>query len=109
MVTAGYSMFLGRKASSDQAVCCVCVEGVTPADLKIIKGSGRMLVSESELPRFIANTTEYLARKTQRRRFMTEISLADDFQCHGTAQIDIDRFVSRRSPSCANTRTTHFD
>ena len=35
-------------------------------DLKIIKGFGRMMVSESELPRFVANVTEYLPRKRKR-------------------------------------------
>ena len=34
------------------------------------------------------------AQKTKSRRFITEISLADDFQCHGTVQIDVERFVS---------------
>src|SRR5258705_12008701 len=44
----------------------------------------------------VANTggRTRLAQKTKPRRFVTEISLADDFRCHGTAQIDIDRFVS---------------
>jgi len=35
-------------------------------DLKIIKGFGRMMVSESELSRFVANMTEYLPRKRKR-------------------------------------------
>jgi helix-turn-helix protein len=35
-------------------------------DLKIIKGFGQMMVSESELPRFVANVTEYLPRKRKR-------------------------------------------
>jgi hypothetical protein len=35
-------------------------------DLKIIKGFGRMMVSESELSRFVANMTEYLPRKRRR-------------------------------------------
>jgi hypothetical protein len=35
-------------------------------DLKIIKGFRRMMVSESELPRFVANVTEYLLRKRKR-------------------------------------------
>ena len=34
------------------------------------------------------------AQKTKPRRFITEISLADDFQCHGAVQIDVERFVS---------------
>src|SRR5271165_5543275 len=34
------------------------------------------------------------AQKTKSRRFITKISLADDFQCHGAVQIDVDRFVS---------------
>src|ERR1700694_3175585 len=33
-------------------------------------------------------------QKTKPRRFITEISLADDFQCHGAVQIDVERFVS---------------
>src|ERR1700736_5437117 len=33
-------------------------------------------------------------QKTKPRRFVTEISLADDFQCHGAVQIDVERFVS---------------
>jgi hypothetical protein len=35
-------------------------------DLKIIKGFGRMMVSESELPRFVANVTKYSPRKRKR-------------------------------------------
>src|ERR1700730_6694706 len=34
------------------------------------------------------------AQKTKPRCLVTEISLADDFQCHGAAQIYIERFVS---------------
>src|SRR5271165_2156564 len=34
------------------------------------------------------------AQKTKPRRFITEISFADDFQCHGTVQIDVESFVS---------------
>ena len=34
------------------------------------------------------------AQKTKPRRFITEIFFADDFQCHGAVQIDVDRFVS---------------
>jgi hypothetical protein len=34
------------------------------------------------------------AKKTMPRRFITEVSHADDFQCHGAVQIDVDRFVS---------------
>ena len=34
------------------------------------------------------------AQKTKPRRFITEISVADDFQCHGTVQIDVERLVS---------------
>ena len=34
------------------------------------------------------------AQKTKPRRFVTEISFADDFQCHGAVQIDVERFVS---------------
>ena len=34
------------------------------------------------------------AQKTKPRRFITEISFADDFQCHGAVQIDVERLVS---------------
>src|ERR1700758_2572823 len=34
-----------------------------------------------------------LAQKTNPRRFVTEIFFADDFQCHRTVQIDVERFV----------------
>src|ERR1700724_2391919 len=34
------------------------------------------------------------AQKAKPRRFITEISLADDFQCHGAVQIDVERLVS---------------
>ena len=33
-------------------------------------------------------------QKTKPCRFITEISLADDFQCHGAVQIDVERLVS---------------
>src|SRR5580700_785910 len=33
-------------------------------------------------------------QKTKPRRFITEISLADGFQCHGAVQIDVERLVS---------------
>jgi hypothetical protein len=39
---------------------------VCRGDLKIIKGFGRMMVSDSELARFVANVTEYLPKKRQR-------------------------------------------
>jgi Helix-turn-helix domain len=32
-------------------------------DLKVIKGFGRMMVSEAELSRFLSNATEYLPRR----------------------------------------------
>src|SRR6516162_2542644 len=35
-----------------------------------------------------------LAQKAKPRRFISEISLADDFQCHGAVQIDVERLVS---------------
>src|SRR6516162_6163450 len=35
-----------------------------------------------------------LAQETKSCRFVTEISLADDFKCHGAAQIDVERLVS---------------
>jgi len=34
------------------------------------------------------------AQKTKSGRLITEISLADDFQCHGAAEIDVERFIS---------------
>ena len=34
------------------------------------------------------------AQKTKPRRLITEISFADDFQCHRAVQIDVERFVS---------------
>ncbi len=34
------------------------------------------------------------AQKTMSRRFILEISLADDFQSHGAVQIDVERLVS---------------
>src|ERR1700758_2867637 len=34
------------------------------------------------------------AQKAKPRRFITQISLANDFQCYGAAQIDIERLVS---------------
>src|SRR6516162_4680638 len=42
-----------------------------------------------------------LAHKTKPRRFISEISLADDFQCDGTVQIDVERFISdpHRTPT----------
>ena len=33
------------------------------------------------------------AQETKARRFVTEILLADDFQCHGASKIDVERFV----------------
>src|SRR3981081_3383518 len=33
-------------------------------------------------------------QKTKPRRFISEISLADDFQCDGAVQIDVERLVS---------------
>src|SRR6516165_6076887 len=35
-----------------------------------------------------------LAHKAKPRRFITQISLADDFQCHRAMQIDVERLVS---------------
>ena len=34
-----------------------------------------------------------LSQETKPSRFVTKIFLADDFQCHGAAQIDVERFV----------------
>src|SRR5215475_10116716 len=34
------------------------------------------------------------AQETKPCRFITEISLADDFKCHGAVQIDVQRLVS---------------
>src|ERR1700674_1160949 len=41
------------------------------------------------------------AQKTKPRRLITEISLADDFQCHRAVQIDVERLVSdaHRTPT----------
>jgi hypothetical protein len=39
---------------------------VCRGDLKIIKSFGRMMMSHSELPRFVAKVTEYLP-KTRKR------------------------------------------
>src|SRR5580704_1325123 len=33
-------------------------------------------------------------QKAKSCRFVTEVSLTDDFQCHWAAQIDVERFVS---------------
>src|SRR5271166_4020819 len=33
-------------------------------------------------------------QKTKSRRFITEVSLADDFQCHGAVQVDVERLIS---------------
>src|SRR5271165_7239898 len=46
------------------------------------------------------------AQKTKPRRFVTETSLADDFQCHGAVQIDVDRLVS--NPHCTATQLDRF-
>src|SRR5262249_53711654 len=35
-----------------------------------------------------------LAQKAKPRRFITEITLVNDFLCHGAAQIDVERLVS---------------
>jgi hypothetical protein len=34
------------------------------------------------------------AQKAKPRRFITQISLANDFQCYGAAQLDVERLVS---------------
>jgi hypothetical protein len=41
------------------------------------------------------------AQKTGARRFITQISLADNLQCHGTMKIDVKRLVSdaHRTPT----------
>src|SRR5271166_3792905 len=46
------------------------------------------------------------AQKTKPRRFVTEISLADDFQCHGAVQIDVKRLVS--NAHCTATQLDRF-
>src|SRR5271165_6352543 len=46
------------------------------------------------------------AQKTKPRRLIAEISLADDFQCHGAAQIDVECFVS--DPHCTATQLDGF-
>ena len=33
------------------------------------------------------------AQETKPRRFVTEILLADDFQCHGASKVDVERFI----------------
>ena len=47
-----------------------------------------------------------LAQKTKPRRFITEISLADDFQCHRAVQIDVERLVS--DAHCTATQLDRF-
>src|SRR5262249_47425575 len=42
------------------------------------------------------------AEETKPRRFVTQISLVDDFQCHGALQIDVERLVS--DPHCTATQ-----
>src|SRR5271166_3752844 len=44
------------------------------------------------MPQFRCRTG--FAQKTKSSRFVTEIFFADDLQCHGAMQIDIERFVS---------------
>jgi hypothetical protein len=44
--------------------------------------------------------------KAKPRRFITKISLADNFQCHGTTQIDVERFVS--DAHCSSTQLERF-
>jgi hypothetical protein len=46
------------------------------------------------------------AQKTKSRRFITEISLADDFYCHRASQVDIERLVS--DAHCAPTQLDRF-
>src|SRR5271166_348824 len=45
-------------------------------------------------------------QKTKPCRFITDISLANDLQCHGAAQIDIERFVS--DAHCTATQLHRF-
>jgi hypothetical protein len=47
-----------------------------------------------------------LRAEAKPRCLVTEISLADDFQCHGAAQIDIEGFVS--DAHCAPTQLDRF-
>src|SRR5271165_6127871 len=47
-----------------------------------------------------------LAQKTKPSGLVTKISLADDFQCHGAAQIDVECFVS--DPHCTATQLDRF-
>src|ERR1700757_2576293 len=47
-----------------------------------------------------------LAQKTKARRFITEISLADDLQGHWTVQIDVKRLV--RNPHRTTTQLDRF-
>src|ERR1700693_1867627 len=46
------------------------------------------------------------AQKTKPRRLITEISLADEFQCHGASQIDVERLIS--DTHCAPTQLDRF-
>src|SRR5271166_5830974 len=46
------------------------------------------------------------AQKTKPRRFITEISFADDFQCHWAVQVDVERLVSDRH--CTATQLHRF-
>src|ERR1700758_5504622 len=46
------------------------------------------------------------SHKAKPSRFITEVALADDFQCHGTTQIDVERFVS--DPHGASTQLDRF-
>src|SRR5580704_16011670 len=45
-------------------------------------------------------------QKAKSCRFVTEVSLTDDFQCHWAAQIDVERFVS--DPHRAATQLDRF-
>src|SRR6516162_1176847 len=46
------------------------------------------------------------AQKTKPRRFITEISFADDLQGHRASEIDVERFVS--DPHCTATQLDRF-
>jgi hypothetical protein len=53
-------------------------------------------------PRSCAGFTQ----KAEPRRFITDVPLTDDLQCHGATQIDIERLVS--DPHCAATQFDRF-
>jgi hypothetical protein len=61
----GYAGHSKRLPNAAESVITPFI-GQCRGDLKIIKGFGRMMVSESELSRLVANVKEYLPRKRKR-------------------------------------------